>query len=387
MKIACVASDGAGHIDFGGLGYVRLAKHMESLGHQVVWRTYGSQVERLRSAGCDVANLPCISGLILRPFFPTAQIDAFEDAHKQRLEKIRQFAAAMQKLKPDLIVFDRLIAYGGLAAKHLNVPYIAVGTPGGYWHFQETTAPKSVNIQPAPEPVLAYGDYGRLLKSELGWTGGDVSSGWLNSPHLNIHFMPRQFYGEADPGRCANINHFTDYSEKAGPPRIGVSFGNQGDRSQLLKILDTVKRRGPVPASIDVFTGRDGPLHRQLTGKFAGDNIAIHEWADFHQYFSKLHCLIFLGGIGTIWHCLNHTVPMIIVPGFVGDQAENANRVRALGIGKILAPGEAAVNNIFDMAAEIISDTRMRERIIELRSPANFSHSMETVGEKIEQLA
>jgi len=381
LRIVCVASSAIGHIDFGGGGFLRLANALREVGCDVRWLSYGEQVERLKTKAGNGQAAPEIAHLALRPFFRADEIARFETAHRRRVEAMQRFRRRLREVKPDLILFDRLLAYGGLVAEQDSTPYAAIGTPGGAWGFEEAGA--AVNVHPAPGPVDAYLAYGDALKDDLGWRNGAAGSAWLRSPYFNICFMPRTFYAGVEETAAAHVHHHGIAPAPRGQRRMAVSFGNQGAHDRLWAFLRRAVDERLAPFPIDAYAGADDQLKDQLQAAFSADDVNIHGWVDFAHHLNNVGCMAFLGGVGTIWRCLNNRIPMIIIPGLIGDQLENARRVAELGIGYRLGADDdprQAVEACFNGPA-------LTARIDGLRSIDAYSETLESMSHRIRALA
>ena len=373
-------------MDFGGAGFIMLAKALKTRGADVHWFSFGPQVERLQAAGCDATPAPDVLRLILRPFSPDRETTEFSERHQARINGLQRLRGKIEAFTPDFILFDRLLAFGGLLAEEIGVPYAAIGTPGGAWRFFERT-PKGVDIHPARDGVDEYRRYAAALHADLGWRGNaEVESGWLSSPVLNLHFLPQDFYASPNASDAASVFHHHPHQENLSNGRLGVSFGNQGDPAALLTLLRHTVDQKLAPFPIEVFAGTNDVLKRELRAAYSSDEVTVHDWVDFDAHFARLDRLAFLGGVGTIWRCLDHQVAMLITPGHVGDQLENARRVDALGLGVCVEPAKVTADTVADALSKLENDT-FRTRLKKAGSPARYSDTMESVSGRILQLA
>lgn len=386
IKALFLVSGAYGHMDFGGLGFLRLSQKLEAEGHSCVWISCGDQVTRLRAHGCQVEEERLLNQLSLMQM---RQIEVLEKNHALREDIIAALGRVRQRMaqhRPDVVFIDRLLVGAGLAAAQLDLPYAAMGTPGGYWRFFPAPAQGRVDIHPDPEPIQEYRDLGERLKEELGWQKGGLDSGWLRSPHLNAQFLPARFYEHInDPASISIYNHATP-APAPEVRRIGVSFGNQGRKENLVRLTEALIAETPQGQGVSLFLGNDRDLYAHFQALSQGKHVDLHRWTDFNAVMPGLSSFLFLGGVGTIWHCLQNTVPMIVAPGYIGDQLENARRVAALGLGVHMAE-DRSVEEITAIVQGVATDTEMRKRLSQARDPSAFSHTMDSVLEKIGGLA
>ncbi len=386
MKILCITSSEPGHMDFGGKGFVDLGNKLHCRGHDVSWLSFGLQVERLQKAGCVAETLFAISGLSLMPFFHAEDINLNKQQHQFRIDSIREIYSLLNNERPDVLIIDRLLTYVALVAEQLNIPYIAIGTPGGYWYFEKNN--QGVNVFPITKPVDSYHIYGECLKKELAWNKGYINSFCVHSPQLNICFMNRDFYPISNVHKkiSANVNHHQELSSTEKGRRIGISFGNQGNQQLLFKFLQQAVTLSDVVLPIDVFVGDNEETYHKLDSIYRSDQIILHRWVDFTKHLPGLSCLVFLGGIGTIWQCINCRLPMLIVSGNVGDQRFNAERVQVLGLGIHLDESDLNQDKLATAITQCCENSVYTEQIDKFRSPHHYTDTLDSICDRIENL-
>jgi UDP:flavonoid glycosyltransferase YjiC (YdhE family) len=137
---------------------------------------------------------------------------------------------------------------------------------------------------------------------------------------------------------------------------------------------------------IDVFVGNNEKLLNELLPNYQSKGIRFHRWVDFSVHFPELKCLTFFGGIGTIWHCIDNYLPMLIVPGMVGDQLYNGGIVLERGLGECFPMIENNCDKLSPLLARLGDASGYREKITTLRSIHDYSDTMETVCERLEKL-
>lgn len=383
MRVVCAVSTARGHLDFGGMGYINLARALLERGHAVEWISCGSQVGRLRERSFTAHDKATAPALLVQPFVPADQLDAYPELHAKRIGGLMSLAVDLAALKPHVLIFDRLLAYGPMLAERLGIPYACIGTPGGYWTHDGT------NVQPGAGPVSAYRDVEERLRTELHWPGSSQASFWAHSPTLNISFTGISFYGpgHAAAGCTAFVNNFTDPPIRTDGGRVGISFGNTGASAVLGFFIQCVMDNALVLDPIDVFCGNQSDLYAALEAAFPRRNLHVHKWVDFANYFRRLKYLVFFGGLSTIWQALDHHLPMLVVPGLAGDQTLNAQRVSALGLGSSLflnrndcALVDSAIQNMSHRA-------RYLDGISAYRKAGNFTDTIQSTCDRIEALA
>ncbi len=380
MKVLCVVSSGTGHLDFGGMGFVGLAKKLVARGHDVTWISCQQQVNRLRAFDFNVEQQPVIDALNLNYFIPVNAIAQHGDKYQWLLQQIQYFHTLIASRKPNLILFDRLLTYAALAADELCVPYASVGTPGGHWFRHET------GTLPSESPVLDYSHLGDAIKNDLGWKRGALNSFWINSPLLNICFLGRDFYSVQPGTPSAQVYHFADKSIRTSGTRFGISFGNEGTEAILKLFMECMLQHDEVQDPLDIFLGNKDHLMREMVPRYQSERVKFHGWVDFSEHFPKLKCLAFFGGIGTIWHCIDNFLPMLVVPGLIGDQIYNGRLVVECGLGECFDVSRNTCESLRPILARISDANNYQKKIAALRSIDNYSDTMDTICEKLELL-
>jgi len=231
-------------------------------------------------------------------------------------------------------------------------------------------------------------EVGEAIKESLGWRAGELSSFWANSHYLNICFMGQTFY-QIKANQCGNtafVRHFTEPTKSMSRNSFGVSFGNSGSPERLAFIIQCLLSLKEKKLPVQVFAGRRRGLYYNLDRHF-GKFISLHEWVNFSDYFPSLRGVAFLGGVGTIWECVNHGVPMLVVPSITGDQMINGLAVNRLGMGELITLDD--VNHpdvVFDKLGRIIKNKSYEENIEEFKKDCHYTDTLETLHSKFDNL-
>ncbi|MEM9496076.1 MAG: hypothetical protein AAGA09_08735 [Pseudomonadota bacterium] len=388
MRVLCAASGEVGHMDFGGGGFVALARSLAERGAALKWLSFGEQVARLKKAGFDAERSAGLQQLALRPFSPA---DASAPPSGARLAGLQSALDDCRAWAPDVVLFDRLLAFGGLIAAELQRPFVTIGAPGGPWRFEEITKPqKGVNVRPETAPIETYQAYGERVRHALSWRDSDHAvSGWLCSPYLNVHFLPHDFYGDVTAETCASVYHREpkDTASTVERASLGVSFGNQGGADALKRFLEIVIDKALAPTPIQVFAGRRDDIAKALRAAYSSDQATVHGWVDFGEHFPRLHTLAFLGGVGAIWRCIEQRVAMLVVPGLIGDQLYNGKRIEALGLGACLSPETLTDQSVASALETCARAATVQSRLHEVAEADRYTDTLISVCARIEALA
>lgn len=382
MKVTCIVCSGPGHLDFGGFGFVKLAQQLSATGHRVEWITTSSQAARLRHATWRCHVFPT-DGLDLQPFRSINDIANHDNEYRLKLSSIIGIEKLLRATTPDLIIVDRILALAAMIAEDLEIPWVSIGKPAGWW----VGTPRG-DVQPSETINQAYVAVGDRIRRGLGRPGSAVTSLWANSPHLNISFLGQDFYAGTDKSGfpSAYVNHFDDIEAAESRQHIGVSFGNTGKPEPLIEAVRCLADFASINNQLDVFVGNRVALRSELQSFEKNDFIRIHGWVDFGAHFQHLKCLVFPGGNGTVWQCVNHLVPMLIVPSVIGDQHFNGTAVARLGLGRVKEPAALCSNDYFQIVQQL--DTGLfRQNLTHFRRRENYTHSLESVTGLLETIA
>lgn len=376
-----------GHMDFGGKGFTQLAKQLESRGHHIEWLSFGEQPERLSQLGFTAKTFPAVRSLSLLPLLDVTEVDLQQETHQFRLDSFKTLYDFFHQEQPDLFIIDRLLTYAPLIVEQLKIPYVVIGTPGGYWDFERVA--QQIHVFSVDYPINRYKAYGECLKNTLDWDKGEINSFWASSSYLNICFINRDFYPlnkESKKFPVANVYyHKKNCVEVKKKQQLGISFGNQGDQQLLFKCLKKAVDLPETLLPIHVFVGHHEQTYTELESSYTPEQITLYRWVDFNEHFSKLSCLIFLGGVGTIWQCIEHSLPMLIIPGNIGDQYFNAEQILRLGLGLHLKESDLD-KNLTSIILQCLENQQYQDGISTFRSEDNYTDTLVSICEKIEEI-
>ncbi|MFK5947572.1 MAG: glycosyltransferase [Methylococcales bacterium] len=381
-KILCVVSANPGHIDLGGNGFISVANELSDNGQEVIWLSRAGQVDRLKKLQQNVSDESTIPHLWL--YANTLNAKSNPKILNTICQSLIAFKTRLESIKPDIIIFDRVLTLGALAAKQLEIPYISIGSPGGYWSNE------SGYLQPHNTPIDTYVEIEQLICNKLQWRVKPEGSFWLDSPYINICFIASPFYTSIKSkfSTTAYVNNFSDLKDKLKTSNnIGISFGNTGSIELMTHILDNLHNsKLNIASTIDVYTGNRPDLIQQLKRRYIKSNTNIHGWIDYSNQLQKHKFFIFMGGIGTIWHCLNQNVPMCIIPSRMTDQVFNSQVIGQLGLGEFLLLDKPDANAVINTIKKIDKNSeadQYKNSIRQLRAEKNFSDTIKTICEKI----
>lgn len=371
-----MVSNKQGHLDFGGNGFLRVAEELISQGHALLWMAGDNTSPRLKARGHIV--------LPMKSIFPVPNPESCI-VNKKRLNtlfnQMEQLRIALINEKPDICLLDRNLGPAAMVLTSLNIPYVSMGTPGGYWERDAT------GVTMLPLASDSYQKLGALMSNELTWLKNHFDSWWQPSPYLNVVFMGRSFYpSHADEMTSAFVNVFDSPPENVNNSgksnRLGIALGHTGDVNLPLMILDTLNDKiHQTFSGVDIFAGGRPDIIEKL--KRTHPNCSVHDWTPYSEIFPSLKKLICFGGVGTLWHSIQYGIPSIVIAGGAGDQKINAEQMQHLGM-SFFWDGNA--QNIPDLF-ESINVASQQMAFSEFHCEDNYTDNLKTLVVKIENIA
>ena len=378
VRAVAIATHSPSHIDFGGGGFLRVMSGVAALGHDVQWVSVGRTADRLRVLGWPTHVVPEVGAA--RHVHRNAELPALEHACRRLVEVLRD-------LRAEILIVDRVNTLCSVVAQELELPIVAVGTPGGYWKYAEG------GIRRTSSTPRAFAELAELLKTRLGWRQVTLHSAWLRSDDLNVTFLGRSFYGDSgeSPERTAYVRLFEVGGHTSGIRRsLGIVLGNRGRLARMRLALSRLLEEGLIAADepIDLLAGgrTDSTELRALLALLATHQVTTHGWVDYGELYSRMRGVISFGGTGAVWQAVNHRLPMLIVDGAVGDQRFNCLAIERLGMGEVLRQ-DADGRDLGESFARLQDAGSCLAAMDAFRAPENYSDSLESVVARIVRLA
>jgi UDP:flavonoid glycosyltransferase YjiC (YdhE family) len=134
--------------------------------------------------------------------------------------------------------------------------------------------------------------------------------------------------GEQGEGMGHDLRQFLD----AGPPPVVFTLGSSGVYDAGAFYRESAKAAISAGVRAVLVIGND---ERNRPDRALPDNIFVTEYAPFSELFPRAAAVVHQGGVGTVGQTLRAGVPMIVMP-FSHDQPDNADRVRRLGVARVM---------------------------------------------------
>lgn len=335
-KFLFVSFKQPGHMDFGGLSFLRLAQHLAKQGHQVRWVFSFSELQDYSNLVHDLLKKYQIDFDHTRKFYLT--FDHHQKDIRQSTENLEQYILAK---KYDCLVVDRLCVGGAFAASAAGIPWATIGTDGREWSRRRSHVTGGFTVIPEP---YTYNKFPLPPKRHYKVAAPEPSrkSYWATSPFLNLSFFPRRYYERKFGNEVPPHSHFLGCGPIPAVQNKGTSllitFGNSFYpilRKKIVKILKSdIRRRG---VQTLFLTGSES-LTRAVANEFSNiPRVTIKNWMPYDQAFQQASLVIGHGGTAHIWYGLREGVPLLVIP-FVGDQCFGGLQVERLNVGRTVSP-------------------------------------------------
>jgi UDP:flavonoid glycosyltransferase YjiC (YdhE family) len=263
-------------------------------------------------------------------------------------EGLEPMLSIIRAVQPDVIVSENLEACGPLAAEHLGIPHVSLGTgPIGLADTSRAALAEGLDVHRQRLGLRPAGDetwlYRHLFTTPF--------PHFLQAPDTVLPNHTVQFRHE-DPEGVADAHPRWSQS---GRPAVYASLGTVAGGQESLVEAHRAVLRGLGHADADVlFTiGRFDPAE---LGSIP-DNVTL---ATHLTPAEAMACDLVLthAGAGTVTTALSRGLPMVAVPLFA-DQPGNAGRVADLGAGVVVSVADAG-DELPEAIARVATDPSYR---------------------------
>jgi UDP:flavonoid glycosyltransferase YjiC (YdhE family) len=257
--------------------------------------------------------------------------------------------AAIERLEPDVMLYDISDFAAGLAAETTRLPAVSVSISQGI-HMQRLVEPLAEALNEVraeigldPDPQLE-----RLAETP----SFSLIPQALETPETEGADRILRFRVPEPPPRS-----LPDWWPSNDWPLVYVTFGTVvptiGHYPQLYR--DAIDALSVLPVRILVTVGRDcDPAELGPTPP----NVHAARWIPQADVLPHAAAIVSHGGSGTVTGSLAAGVPAVVVP-FIADQFHNAQRVAELGAGIALDPGDMV--RLPDAVRTLLADRSYRD--------------------------
>lgn len=387
---------------FGSLGdlhpFVALAKGLQDRGHEPIIATseyHRELIERqqigfypVRPNLLDLAEQPEIFRLLMDRHRGTAAV-----VKKVFMPHLREsFDDLLRAVEgADLLVTHTIAFAGPLVAEITGVPWVsALLMPMALLSKYDPPVPPQAawlrHLRPlgprffgpvlsiARRVVRSWGEPVRQLRHELGLPpGGDPLFEGANSPACVLALFSSALgrpqpdwpvqtlqtgFAFFDDALASGMSDELAQFLAAGPPPIVFTLGSSAvmDAGNFYEeSLAAARRLGRRAVLLIGADPRNLP-----TAPLSDDALAI-EYAPFSELFPRAAAIVHQGGVGTTGQAMRAGRPMLVVP-WAHDQYDNAERVRRLGVARMLEKTRYRAATAAAALARLLEDAGYADR-------------------------
>lgn len=235
------------------------------------------------------------------------------------------------------------------------------------------------------------------LRRELGFKPATSLLGsWIHSPDRVIGLFP-DWYGEPQLDWPAQTElpgfiRFDRGGQGEELTREVKAFIEDGE-PPILFTAGTAMRHGHTffSASIEAcqMSGRRGLLLTRSRGQLPAvlpDSIRHVSYIPFSKILPSVAAIVYHGGIGTLAQGVAAGIPHLIMP-MSHDQPDNADRLKRLGIGDFLMPGNYKAAAVAQKLERLLNTPETKARCQAIARKIDFDGSLDRACVLMEQLA
>lgn len=216
---------------------------------------------------------------------------------------------------------------------------------------------------------------------------------WSPSRERVIGFFPDWFGAIPDGGptfRHAGFVPFDDAGGRPTPPEV-LAFIKACPPPVIFSFGSAMRNGRPYfDAAVDACTslGIRGILlakgGEQIPPNLPA-NVIQADYAPFSEVFPLAACVVHHGGIGTSAHAMQAGVPQLIMP-LAFDQADNAARMKRLGVANTLFPKRFTSKNAAKALKSILDDRTMADKAKRISYRQDGFHGLDKACGFVEEL-
>ncbi len=368
-----------GHLDWGG--YLRTAVALQAQGHDVLWVSGQEVAATVQEVGVPLSVAPTVGWRLPLPAAQPAQARHLR-ALAGWLEPdevcrgVESLCAAAAAFRPDALVSELFVTAAPVVAERLGLPLAICG-----WPAQATPPPS-----PDPTARQALAEARTRLAAiwqATGVTGrywSDANGFWPVSPTRHIVYFSPRWYGSGLPllPQTACVGGTAQPPQGAQPdflaalptgrPLVLVTLGSlfTDDIHFFTLVAQAVAGVGGHSVAVVGHSALAPDLAERLRQRRL-PHTTLLDWVNYDWLFPRLAAAVHHGGVATTHAAICHGLPQLIIP-HAGDQALQARRAAATGVGVHLAP--AATNPATLQAAlhDLLANPLWRTRAAHLQA-------------------
>jgi UDP:flavonoid glycosyltransferase YjiC (YdhE family) len=257
--------------------------------------------------------------------------------------------AAIERLRPDVMLYDISDFAAGLAAETTGLPAVSVSITQGI-HMDRLTEPLAEALDE--------------VRAEIGLDPDPRLERLAETPSFSLIPQALEHPGTEGADRILRFREpdsaprpLPDWWRNDDWPLVYLTFGTVvptiGHYPKLYR--DAIDALSVLPVRVLVTVGREcdpaelGPV---------APNVHVARWIPQSDVLPHAAVIVSHGGSGTVTGSLAAGVPAVVVP-FIADQFHNAQRVAELGAGLALDPSD--IVRLPDAVRALLADRSYRE--------------------------
>ncbi len=251
-------------------------------------------------------------------------------------------------------------------AKRVTVPWTEP------WHALR----QELGLPPAPNPVFEGQHSPRLVLALFSRVLGAPQLDWPD----NVHVTGPIFYDghSIEEATQRELQRFLD----DGPAPVVFTLGSSAVNTAGAFFEESMKAVQAIGCRALMLVGsQEGARPREpLPATIKMLHAAPHSFV-----FSRAAAVVHQGGIGTAQQALRAGHPELIVP-FAHDQPDNADRIRRLGVAKVIYPSRYRGPRVAQALNELLNDSEYTQRAAEVGEKIRQEEGPTQACEQIERL-
>jgi UDP:flavonoid glycosyltransferase YjiC (YdhE family) len=244
------------------------------------------------------------------------------------------------------------------------------------------------------EPVLTRGL--NAFRAEVGLPPvHDIMGGWWHSPQRVVGLFP-DWYGPPQPDwpPQVRLTGFPLYDEReVRPPSPELDDFLRAGEPPVVFTAGSAMRQGhgffAEAAQACRLSGRRGILltrfPEQLPARLP-ENVRHFAYVPFSQVLPRAAAFVHHGGIGTTAQALAAGVPHLVMP-LAHDQPDNADRLRRLGVARVLPPARFRAPAVARALDDLLASADVAARCRDYAGRIRTARPLDEACRLIEELA
>ncbi|TDC86368.1 activator-dependent family glycosyltransferase [Actinomadura sp. 7K507] len=315
-------------------------------------------------------------------------------ADQAALEDLVAFCARWQ---PDLLVWDAMTYTGPVAARAGGIPHARLLFGTDHWARMRALFHELRAEQPEQEQVDPVADW---LNERLASLGHAPAPGAPFDEELvlgqrTIDPLPSwvRVPVEADPIPVRPVIYNGPSAvpawvhERPERPRVCLTMGLSIPRADTDGFPVSDLLEAAVGLDVELIATVAPEVYASVAAGSVPDNVRLVDFVPLNELLPSCSAIIHHGGMGTMQNALRHGVPQLIVPGWLWDEAGNAESLVDQGAGLVLDPAEFSAERLRSSLTRLLEEpafddnaARLQKELLALPSPVDIVPELERLA-------